>query len=63
MGARGFEPRTSPLSGVRSSRLSYAPESRRAFHCRISSQRVNGLPVKLVISSEEGTRLGVKGIQ
>src|SRR5262245_19656574 len=25
MGARGFEPRTSPLSGVRSSRLSYAP--------------------------------------
>src|SRR4051794_36578456 len=26
MGARGFEPRTSPLSGVRSSQLSYAPE-------------------------------------
>ncbi len=25
VGARGFEPRTSPLSGVRSSQLSYAP--------------------------------------
>jgi hypothetical protein len=28
MGTRGFEPRTSPLSGVRSSQLSYAPVSR-----------------------------------
>gem|GEM_PF-4366402 len=28
MGARGFEPRTSPLSGVRSSQLSYAPSHR-----------------------------------
>ncbi len=46
MGARGFEPRTSPLSGVRSSRLSYAPESSRAFHSRISWRRVNGMPVQ-----------------
>src|SRR5262245_32428519 len=37
MGARGFEPRTSPLSGVRSSRLSYAPD--RAGHGPILGPR------------------------
>src|SRR5262245_36511085 len=35
MGARGFEPRTSPLSGVRSSRLSYAPATRSRGTSRI----------------------------
>ena len=38
VGVRGFEPRTSPLSGVRSNQLSYTPENfRRKFslHFRV----------------------------
>ena len=34
LGARGFEPRTSPLSGVRSSHLSYAPCLLRPDHSK-----------------------------
>jgi hypothetical protein len=42
MGARGFEPRTSPLSGVRSSRLSYAPIARTMWpHFNRRARRVN----------------------
>src|SRR5262249_42191522 len=36
MGARGIEPRTSPLSGVRSSRLSYAPNAKTDVFPRFS---------------------------
>jgi hypothetical protein len=42
VGARGFEPRTSPLSGVRSSRLSYAPIARTVWlHFNPRARRVN----------------------
>ena len=44
MGARRFELRTSPLSGVRSSQLSYAPCRPRPSHSKPIRPRVNRLP-------------------
>ena len=43
MGARRFELRTSPLSGVRSSQLSYAPFPSGQAHSNRGSPSVNNL--------------------